>query len=72
MAVELRRVERGGNVEWVLAVMEGSHNHSASAGPAAHPAHRVASIDPEVRASIIKYRSIGISPTQILVLLQMH
>ena len=33
---------------WELEVLEGSHNHTASADPSAHPTHRIAALDPSI------------------------
>ena len=55
---------------WKLTVMEATHNHRPSAVPTAHPAHRIASLDPAVHDAITKYHCIGINTTQILTALR--
>jgi hypothetical protein len=51
MRVACVRQEEG---SWALKVIEDTHNHGPSAAPIAHPAHRIASLKPEVRAEIIR------------------
>jgi hypothetical protein len=51
---------------WALKVIEDTHNHGPSAAPIAHPAHRIASLEPEVRAEIIRNWQAGISNSMIL------
>jgi hypothetical protein len=55
---------------WKLKVLEAIHNHGQSADPAAHPAHRIASTRPEIRAQIDSYAKAGLSTAQILTLLR--
>jgi hypothetical protein len=55
---------------WKLTVMEATHNHGPSAAPTAHPAHRIASLDPAAREAIIKYAGLGMGSTQICIALR--
>ena len=40
---------------WELKIMEATHNHRPSGAPSAHPAHRIGSLDPQVRAAIVNF-----------------
>ncbi len=66
MKVELKKE---GSMAWKLTVMEATHNHGPSAAPIAHPAHRIASLDPAAREAIIKYAGLGMGSTQIYIAL---
>lgn len=52
--------------QWELHVLEGSHNHPASTDPSAHPAHRIAALDPAIRVQIETLVCSGLSNAQIL------
>jgi hypothetical protein len=52
--------------QWELKVIEGSHNHPASADPSAHPAHRIAALDPAIQAQIETLVCSGLSNAQTL------
>ena len=49
-----------------VKVLEGTHNHAASADSTAHPAHRIASASAEIRASIDTLAKAGLPNAQIL------
>jgi hypothetical protein len=51
---------------WVLKVLEDTHNHGPSVALVAHPAHRIASLKPEVRSEIIRNWQAGMSNSIIL------
>ncbi|RFU34331.1 hypothetical protein B7463_g2029, partial [Scytalidium lignicola] len=51
---------------WRLQVIEPSHNHEASMAPIAHPAHRLASLAPSIRAEILSKIYSGIPNHQVL------
>jgi hypothetical protein len=52
--------------QWYLEVVEGSHNHEASADPSAHPNYRVAALDSQVSAQIESLALSGLNNAQIL------
>jgi len=64
MKVALKQDKISGH--WHLSVLEGTHNHQSSADPAAHPAYRIAALDPEVAAYIRSLSDSGLMPSQIL------
>ena len=51
---------------WALKTIEDTHNHGPSIAPIAHPAHRIASLLPEIRVEIIRNWQAGMSNTLIL------
>jgi hypothetical protein len=51
---------------WKVKVLEPAHNHGPSAAPSAHPAHRLASINPSICAKIKTFASAGLGNAQIL------
>ncbi|RFU25063.1 hypothetical protein B7463_g11275, partial [Scytalidium lignicola] len=51
---------------WRVTVIESAHNHEASTAPIAHPAHRIAALDPDIRAQILSKAYSGIRNAQIL------
>jgi hypothetical protein len=67
MKIALKRDDISGY--WELSVVEGSHNHSASLA-SAHPAHRLAALDPIVTAKIDALAVSGLTVSQILTLLR--
>lgn len=64
------QLKKEGAMVWKLTTMEATHNHRPSAAPTAHPAHRIASLDPAVREAIIKYMGLGMGSTQIHIALR--
>ena len=52
--------------QWEVQIIEGSHNHLASADPSAHPAHRLAALSSEIKAYIESLVCSGLSNAQIL------
>jgi hypothetical protein len=69
---KMKVVAKAEGDEWRLKVIEPSHNHDASAAPVAHPAHRMAALDPEIRAQILSKAYSGIKNAQILSSLQIE
>jgi hypothetical protein len=59
-------VREEGTMLWALKVLENTHNHRPSEAPIAHPAHRIASLKPEVRAEIVRNWQAGMSNSTIL------
>ena len=55
---------------WSVRVLEPAHNHGPSAAPTAHPAHRLAALQPDTRASICNMSQAGLLPSQILTTLR--
>ena len=51
---------------WALKIIEDTHNHRPSIAPVAHPAHRIASLAPEIRVEIMRNWKAGIGNTKIL------
>ncbi|RFU33692.1 hypothetical protein B7463_g2586, partial [Scytalidium lignicola] len=51
---------------WRVTVIESAHNHEASTAPIAHLAHRIAALDPDIRAQILSKAYSGIRNAQIL------
>jgi hypothetical protein len=51
---------------WALKVLEAAYNHMPSAAPIAYPAHRIAALDPGIRAQVISLWKSGASNSQIL------
>ena len=51
---------------WQLEVIQGAHNHEASADPSAHPAYRIAALDPQVNTQIESLTLSGLNNAQIL------
>jgi hypothetical protein len=68
MRVELRLDSISGN--WILKVLEKGHNHTPSSALTAHPAHRIAAISSDTRASINNMSQSGLLPAQILSVLR--
>jgi hypothetical protein len=68
MSVELRLDHLSGN--WILKVLEGAHNHVASAHVTAHPVHRNNALTTEIRVQIIVLAQSGLNPSQILTALR--
>ena len=64
MRVDLKLDSISGN--WHLSVLEGTHNHEASADSVAHPVHRIAALDSEVITQIQSLSASGIATIQIL------
>jgi hypothetical protein len=56
--------------QWELQVLQGAHNHSASADPSAHPAHRIVALDPKILAQIESLVCSGLSNAQILAVIR--
>ena len=56
--------------QWKLEIPEGSHNHPASTDPSAHPAHRIAALEPTVLAQIERLVCSGLSNAQILAVIR--
>jgi hypothetical protein len=54
----------------MVRVLEGAHNHRPSEAASAHPAHRVAALDPEIHAQICTLAQAGLPPSQILTVLR--
>ncbi|CZT48772.1 uncharacterized protein RSE6_09520 [Rhynchosporium secalis] len=52
--------------QWEVRVLEAAHNHAASIAFTAHPAHRIASIPAETRATISSLAKAGLPNAQIL------
>jgi hypothetical protein len=57
--------------QWILRVLQGAHNHGASAAATAHPVHRMTALMPEIRAEITRLSRAGLSPGQILTTLRL-
>jgi hypothetical protein len=51
---------------WALKILEAIYNHMPSAAPIAYPAHRIAALDPGIRARVISLWKSGASNSQIL------
>jgi hypothetical protein len=51
-------------------VLEKAHNHAPSAAVTAHPAHRIAALSSETRATIGSMLTAGLLPAQILTTLR--
>lgn len=47
--------------QWELVILEGSHNHEPSTAPAAHPAYRIAALDPQVYAQVERLALAGLN-----------
>ena len=56
--------------QWELQVLEGSHNHSASADLSAYPAHRIAALDSKIIGQIESLVCSGLSNSQILAVIR--
>jgi len=63
------QLKREGDMAWKLTVMEATHNHGRSVAPTAHPAYRIASLDPAIHVAVTKYHHIGMNSRQILMAL---
>jgi hypothetical protein len=57
--------------QWILRVLQGAHNHGASAAITAHPVHRMAVLTPETRTEISRLSQVGFAPGQILTTLRL-
>ena len=68
MKVELRLDYLSSN--WILRVLEGTHNHVASTHVTAHPVHRKDALTTEIRAQIGILAQSGLNPSQILTILR--
>jgi hypothetical protein len=68
MRVELRKDNLSSN--WVLKVLESTHNHGPSAVSTAHPVHRLPALAPLRHATISPLARAGISTSQILTTLR--
>jgi hypothetical protein len=68
MGVELRLDHTSGN--WSLKVLEATHNHTRSADPKAHPAHRIAALPSHVYTVISALGRAGLSTSQIVSTIQ--
>ncbi len=64
------QLKREGDIAWKLTIMETTHNHGRSTAPTAHPAHRIASLDPAIHVAVTKYHHIGMNSRQILMALR--
>jgi len=64
MKVALKRDEISGS--WELEVIQGLHNYEASADPTAHPAYRIAALDPRIYAQVENLALSGLNNAQIL------
>jgi hypothetical protein len=58
--------------QWMLQVLEDTHNHGPSAAITAHPAHRITALTPDTRTEITRLSRAGLSPGQILTLVESH
>ena len=56
--------------QWELHILDGIHNHPASADPSAHPAHRIAALDPTIIVQIESLVCSGLSNAQILAVIR--
>lgn len=52
--------------QWQLMVIGGAHNYGPSAAPSAHPAYRIAALEPRVKAQIKELVATGLNNAQIL------
>jgi hypothetical protein len=57
--------------QWILRVLQGAHNHGASAAATAHPVHRMTALTPDTRAEIARLSQAGFAPGQILTTLRL-
>jgi hypothetical protein len=57
--------------QWMLQVLEDTHNHGPSAAITAHPAHRITALTPDTRTEITRLSRAGLSPGQILTTLRL-
>jgi hypothetical protein len=57
--------------QWMLQVLEDTHNHGPSAAITAHHAHRITALTPDTRAEITRLSRAGLSPGQILTTLRL-
>ena len=51
--------------QWELEVIEGSHNHDASADPSAHLPYRIAALDSRIITEIESLTLSGLNNSQI-------
>jgi hypothetical protein len=56
--------------QWMVQVLQGAHNHRPLAAPSAHPAHRIAALNPATRAQIGTLAQAGLKPSQVLTVLR--
>jgi hypothetical protein len=56
--------------QWIVRVLEWTHNHRPSAAPSAHPAHRNAAATPEIHTEICTLAQAGLAPSQVLTVLR--
>jgi hypothetical protein len=68
--IRVAGIREEGTILWALKVLKDIYNHRPSEAPIAHPAHRIASLKPEVRAEIIRNWQAGISNSTILLSLR--
>jgi hypothetical protein len=68
MKIALKKDMNSGN--WESQVIEGSHNHDASADASAYPAHRIAALDPQIVIQIESLTCSGLSNAQILAVIR--